>query len=661
VWMLAQGYRLPYITAALALGISTGARTASLLLIQYFIDRYLSQGDRTYALWMIALGFVALAGVQGGFTFISGALSAHTAESIAQRLRNYVLNHLQRLPFAYHDEVQTGEMIQRATSDIDALRRFYAIEFVESSRILFLFLINFITIYFLNWQLALLSIIVIPIILAMSVYFFRLISAAYEAYQGQDAVLTTTLQENLTGVRVVKAFARQAYEEEKFETANQGKYKLGKRLLLMHSLYWPFSDLLCGIQMLGGYTVGALMAINGTITVGTYLAYAGMLLAIIWPMRNLGRLVVEMSRGLVSFDRVAEIIRQDREVMVEPGFVAPERVHGEVTFENVSFVYGTPAPSEIETIPAPVAHTNGNNGSNGSNGAGKHEGGKAKTEKKKVEKKVFSTHEQATAHPVNQEGKEAPKEATEAKAKHNAVALQDISFNVKPGQRVALLGTAGAGKTTLVNLLPRFYDYTGGRILLDGVDLKEYSRAFLRQQIGIVEQEPFLFSRSVRENITFSVGREVDQAQVEEAARAAAIHDVIMTKLPKGYDTLVGERGTTLSGGQKQRVAIARTLLKNPRILILDDSTSAVDTETEASIREALERLMENRTTFIIAHRIQSVMTADLILVLNKGRIVQAGTHDELIAQDGMYQRIYAAQTRIESELQKELNRVESA
>jgi ATP-binding cassette subfamily B protein len=226
---------------------------------------------------------------------------------------------------------------------------------------------------------------------------------------------------------------------------------------------------------------------------------------------------------------------------------------------------------------------------------------------------------------------------------------------------VALLGTAGAGKTTLVSLLARFYDYTSGRILLDGKELKHYSRDYLRRHIGVVEQEPFLFSRTVRENITYSVGNDVDQAQVEEAARAAAIHDVIMTKLPKGYDTLVGERGTTLSGGQKQRVAIARTLLKDPRILILDDSTSAVDTETEASIRMALERLMENRTTFIIAHRIQSVMNADLILVLDKGHIVQAGTHDDLVAQDGMYQRIYAAQTRIENELQKELTRVESA
>lgn len=635
-WKLLEGYRLPYVTAGLALGVSTGARTASLLLIQYFVDNYLDQGDRTYSLWMIAMGFVILAGLQGGFTFISGTLSAHTSESIAQRLRNYVLNHLQRLPFAYHDEVQTGEMIQRATSDIDALRRFYAIEFVESCRILFLFVINFIAIWLLNPQLAYISVVVIPLILGMSVYFFRLISTAYEKYQAKDAILTTALQENLTGVRVVKAFARQSFEEEKFGEANQGKYQQGIKLNLLHALYWPLSDLLCGIQMLGGYMVGAMMAINGTITVGTYLAYAGMLLAIIWPMRNLGRLVVEMSRGLVSFDRVAEIIRNDREQMTEPGFQAPEKLQGELVFNNVSFAYGTTAATITRTLPKKTsgkAHTNGN--SNGNNN-GNH---------------------QATKDAV----KDAAKDATQPdEHKHQAVALSNITFNVKPGQRVALLGTAGAGKTTLVNLLPRFYEYTGGSILLDGVELNQYSREYLREQIGIVEQEPFLFSRTVRDNITFSVGRHVTQQQVEEAARAASIHDVILSKLPKGYDTLVGERGTTLSGGQKQRVAIARTLLKDPRILILDDSTSAVDTETEASIRTALERLMQNRTTFIIAHRIQSVMDADLILVLDKGHIIQAGTHDELIVQDGMYKRIYAAQTRIESELQKELTRVES-
>jgi ATP-binding cassette subfamily B protein len=235
--------------------------------------------------------------------------------------------------------------------------------------------------------------------------------------------------------------------------------------------------------------------------------------------------------------------------------------------------------------------------------------------------------------------------------------LDGISFHCKAGHSVALLGSTGSGKTSLVNLIPRFYDYTGGSITLDGVELKEYAREYLRSQVGIVEQEPFLFSRTIRENICYGVGREVPQPEVEAAAQAAAIHHVI-ADFPNGYDTLVGEKGVTLSGGQKQRVAIARTILKNPRILILDDSTSSVDTETEACIREALNDLMENRTTFIIAHRIQSVMNADLILVLDKGRVVQMGNHHELLAQEGMYRKIFDIQTRIETELEADIAEV---
>jgi ATP-binding cassette, subfamily B, bacterial len=233
--------------------------------------------------------------------------------------------------------------------------------------------------------------------------------------------------------------------------------------------------------------------------------------------------------------------------------------------------------------------------------------------------------------------------------------LKDISFRCAPGQAIALLGSTGSGKTSLVNLLPRFYDYTSGSLRLDGVELTDYSREYLRQQIGIVEQESFLFSRSIRENIMYGVGHPVTQDEVEAAARAAAIHDVILS-FPNGYNTLVGEKGVTLSGGQKQRVAVARTLLKNPRILILDDSTSSVDTETEAEIREALNRLMENRSTFIIAHRIQSVMNADLILVLDKGRIVQRGRHAELLEQDGIYRQIYDIQMRVDEELEEEIS-----
>jgi len=297
-------------------------------------------------------------------------------------------------------------------------------------------------------------------------------------------------------------------------------------------------------------------------------------------MRNLGRLIVQTSTGLVSYGRLVEIIKQDREPMDEGDYLPEGPVRGEVASDRVSFAY---------------------------------------------------------------EGDQA--------------VLEDIDLHCAPGAVVALLGSTGSGKTSLVNLLPRFYEYSGGSLRLDGVELNRYPRRYLRQQIGIVEQEPFLFSRSIRENITYGVGREVSDEEVEAAARAAAIHDVIMT-FPEGYKTLVGEKGVTLSGGQKQRVSIARTLLKNPRILILDDSTSSVDTETEADIREALEKLMQDRTTFIIAHRVQSVQNADAILVMDKGRIVERGTHQELLATGGTYRRIYDMQARIEAELEREVSGV---
>ncbi|MPM34114.1 putative ABC transporter ATP-binding protein [bioreactor metagenome] len=240
----------------------------------------------------------------------------------------------------------------------------------------------------------------------------------------------------------------------------------------------------------------------------------------------------------------------------------------------------------------------------------------------------------------------------------NEPILQDISFDIQPGQVVALLGSTGSGKTTLVNLLPRFYEYTSGKIYLDDVELNHYPRTYLRRHIGIVEQEPFLFSRTIRENISYGVGHEVTNEEIEAAARSAAIHEVILS-FPEGYNTIVGEKGVTLSGGQKQRVTIARTILKNPRILIMDDSTSAVDTETEAEIRTALQSLMQQRTTFIIAHRIQSITNADLILVLDKGKIIQRGKHNDLVQQEGMYRQIFNIQTRIEDELEKEVSRVE--
>jgi ATP-binding cassette subfamily B protein len=582
IWQLMSGFRLTYLWASLSLGIAAVARTASYLLIGMFVDEVLGEQGQAGRLPLLALGFVALAMVQGATTFLSSRLAAQTSEGVVRRLRNYLFDHIQRLSFTYHDQTPTGELIQRSTSDVDAVRRFFADQAIGVGRIVLLFIVNFIALVSLNVQLALLSIVVVPLVVITSYFFFRRVSEAYEAFQEQDAVLSTTLQENLTGVRVVKAFARQKYERIKFEGDNWEKFVRGRRLLTMHALFWPMSDILCGLQMLGGFTTGALMAINGVITVGDYLAYAGLVLWIIWPMRNLGRFIVQMSTGLVSFGRVRDVIREDREPLDEGSYVPDGDVHGEVAFDGICFGY---------------------------------------------------------------EGDEH--------------VLKDITFRAEPGQAIALLGPTGSGKTSLVNLLPRFYEYGHGSLKLDGVELKAYPRHVLRQQIGIVEQEPFLFSRTISENISYGVDRKVTDEEVVAAAQAAAIHDTILT-FPDGYDTLVGEKGVTLSGGQKQRVAIARTLLKDPCILILDDSTSSVDTETEAEIRSALENLMHGRTTFIIAHRIQSVMDADLILVLDQGRIVQRGTHEELIDDKaGIYRRIFDMQARVEEELERELAGIE--
>ena len=587
IWRMMSDFRLPYIGATAALAVSATAKTCTYLLLGYFADKVLTQqiyiaGTLNKTLALIGAGFVFSAAIEGTFSYLSGRLAAYTAEGITRRLRDFLFDHIQRLSFSYHSQTPTGDLIERVTSDVDALRRFFSEQAIGMGRIILLFLINWTAILYVNRTLGLVSVVVIPFILLASLWFFAKVNKRYEEYQAQEAILSTTLQENLTGVRVVKAFARQGYEKSKFEKDNWAKYLKGRLLLIMQSLFWPLSDVVLGFQMLFGFVFASMMAIRGQITVGDYLVYVGLVVWLIWPIRNLGRTIVQASTGMVSYGRLMEIVKQTREPLTE-GRVQPEGpVRGDIVFDKVSFMY----------------------------------------EDGKIE------------------------------------ALKNISFHIKPGQSIALLGSTGSGKTSLVNLLPRFHDYTGGHILLDGNELKDYPREYLRRQIGIVQQEPFLFSRSIRDNIMYGIGRNVSNEEVERAAKAAAIHDVILT-FPDGYNTLVGEKGVTLSGGQKQRVTIARTLLKNPRILILDDSTSSVDTETETEIRSALYELMEDRTTFIIAHRIQSVMDADLILVLDKGEVIQMGAHEELVAhEDGIYRQIYDIQTRIDEELENEISRV---
>lgn len=581
-WRLMTGYRLIYFVAIICVGLSAIARSGLYYVLGKFVDEILPSANLNQQLVWVVLALLALALMQGYFSYAGGRLAAKSSEGIARRLRNYLYDHLQRFTFSYHDRAQTGDLLARSTSDVDAVRRMFAEQLIGIGRIGLLFVVNFVALLLLNVPLALFSVAVIPVILIISVYFFIKVGKAYEAFQEQESRLSNQLQENLTGVRVVKAFARQEYEIDAFEKENMDKFQKGRKLTIMHSFYWPSTDFILGIQMVAGFYVAALMVLDGTLTVGMYIAYVGFLVQIIWPIRNLGRLIADISTGSVSFGRIQELVKVDQENLDTSSYRPDGRIQGALFFNNVSFHYD----GEDEDV------------------------------------------------------------------------LHNITFSVEPGQKIALMGGAGSGKTTLVNLLPRFYEYTQGSIQVDGVELHDYPRDLLRQQIGFVMQEPFLFSTTIRENITYGLGREATDEEVYAAASAAAVHDVIMS-FPEGYNTLVGERGVTLSGGQKQRVTLARTIMRDPSLLILDDAMSAVDTETDESIRRALRQLLKGRTTFQIAHRVQSVMDADLILVLEHGRITQMGTHTELLKQEGgVYRRIYDLQSRIEAELEADLAEV---
>ena len=576
LWELLKDHRSRYLLAILLLGISIASNTTGYLLIRYFIDEIVTKGKWELSLLLIAGAYLALAFLQGGTGYVSGRWTAYVSEKIAQSVRNIFYDHVQRLSFSYHDSIQTGELVQRATSDIDTIRRLYGEQLRGIARILFLFAINFTTAAVLEWRLALLSISVIPVILFVSIYFYRRIHNAYSVYQEKDATLSSMLQESLTGVRTVRAFARQQFEIGKFEHENSEKLKQGIKFEMTHAVFHPLAEFFGGVQSIVCIIAGGLMAINGTISIGTFVAFLGIMTGLIWPLQQLGRLIARLSTGAVSYTRISEVLSEEQERMGNPE--SNKRLRGDVEFEGVSFSYGSNAP-----------------------------------------------------------------------------VLRDITFQARSGEKIALIGEPGSGKTSLVNLLPRFYDHTDGSLKIDGIPIKDYSKYSLRRNIGIVEQEPFLFSADIRTNIAYGAEGDVSDEEIVSAARAASIHENIVT-FPNGYETIVGERGVTLSGGQKQRIAIARALVKNPAILILDDSTSSVDTETEEDIRSALSTLMKGRTTFIIAHRIQSLMDADRILVFKDGSIVQRGTHEELAKQPGFYGRIFELQMKIEAEVDEQLD-----
>ncbi|MBE2183800.1 MAG: ABC transporter ATP-binding protein [Anaerolineae bacterium] len=513
-----------------------------------------------------ALIIVVFAAVRGIFSFVQAYFSEKMSQGIAFDFRNEIFTRLQRLSFSYYDRNQTGQLMIRATDDVEKVRMFLAQGLALAVQALILLVATLVILALTNWQLTLVILPILPLALVLFMIFGKVSQPLFVEIQKRLSGLNTILQENLAGIRVVKAFTRESHEQQRFDEASISLYQQQIKVVRTFTLLLPVIFLIAQIGQAAILYFGGNQIINGTLNLGEYQKFSLYLIYLFFPLGQLGFIISLMAQAGASATRVFEILDAKSDVSNKPDAIELPPLVGRVEFKNVTFRY-------------------------------------------------FSSGE-----PV----------------------LSDVSFNAESGQTVALLGGTGSGKTTIINLLPRFYDATEGAVLIDGHDVRDVTLDSLRSQIGIVLQETNLFSGSIRDNIAF--GRpEASDDEVIDAAKAAAAHDFILT-FPQGYNTPVGERGSTLSGGQKQRIAIARALLLNPRLLILDDSTSSVDLLTESKIQKALDKLMQGRTSFVIAQRITTVLNADQILVLDKGKIVASGKHADLMESSPIYAEIYNSQ-----------------
>lgn len=619
VWRLMEGQRLRYVAAIAALVIASCFLYLAPVVPQITIDGVLAHagegvveasrhdadgftarvvemlGGRAYIadnLWWPGLLVVLLTAIAGLFTYVRGKWSAQASEAIARRVRDRVYDHLQRLPSRYFDTHETGDLIQRCTSDVETLRTFLSMHVVEIGRAMIMFIAPLPLMLAIDVRMTIASVVLLPPIVLFSYIFFRNVKTIFKQTDEAEGRLTTNIQENLTGIRVVRAFARQAFEQEKFSRTNGEHRALDYRLYKLMSWFWSTSDVLCLTQKALVVFAGVYFLANGTLQVGAFFYFITVVTMFLWPMRMMGRILTDLGKAQVALTRLDEILHAPVETSPDDPVDVAE-LTGEIEFEHVHFAHAS----------APVD----------------------------VEPQAGAADESRDLVPV----------------------LNDVSFHVPAGQSLAILGPSGCGKSTIVNLLLRLYDYDRGSIRIDGHALSRLDRQFVRGQMSVVMQEPFLYSKSLRENLRLARPSAGDD-EIIEAATIASVHDSI-AEFSDGYDTLVGERGVTLSGGQRQRVALARALLKDPAVLILDDALSAVDTETEAMILDALQQREGRHTTIIIAHRLSTVMHADQIIVMEHGRIVQRGTHADLLAEDGMYRRLWNIQNSLESDFDHDI------
>ena len=516
-------------------------------------------------LTIAALAVILLAAINIAANYYSKVFAAKGSESFVKGMRDQLYDHIQKLPYSWHVKNQTGDIIQRCTSDVDVVRNFVTNQLMEVFRIIFLIVFYMVIMFSMNVKISLIAVSFFPIVILYSGYFFSKIAQHFQEADEAEGILSSVVQENLTGVRVVRAFGRESFERKRFDEKNERFAGLWIYLGKFLSLYWSIGDLITGIQILTVICMGVLFTVDGNLTVGEFIAFVSYNSSMAWPVRSLGRIISEMSKAGVSIDRIAYIL-DEKEEDDRPGVTKPA-INKDIVFDKVNFKY--------------------------------------------------------------EEG---------------AAVLKDVSFTVPAGKTFAILGNTGSGKSTLVHLLNRLYDLPDGcgKITIGGVDIRDIDRQYLRSQIGMVLQEPFLYSGSIKENV--GITRESSAFDdIREACEIACV-DSAIDSFTDGYETIVGERGVTLSGGQKQRVAIARMLVEHTPVMIFDDSLSAVDAQTDAMIREALKKRMAGTTVILIAHRITTLMQADCIMVLEDGAVAEMGSHEQLMEHHGIYRRIYDIQ-----------------